>query len=99
VIAARKEEIKFMEDRGIWEVKPIKECWDRTGKAPVSVRWVDTNKGGEWEVVVRSRLVARDFKGKDGDRDDLFAETPPRRYSCPPISPTLALSPSYPSTP
>ena len=26
---------------------------------------------------VRSRLVARDFKGNDKDRDDLFAETPP----------------------
>ena len=26
---------------------------------------------------VRCRLVARDFKGKDKDRDDLFAATPP----------------------
>ena len=26
---------------------------------------------------VRSRLVARDFKGGDNDRDDLFAATPP----------------------
>ena len=26
---------------------------------------------------VRSRLVARDFKGGDKDRDDLFAATPP----------------------
>ena len=77
VVEARKEEIKFMEDRGIWTVKPVEECWKKTGKAPVSVRWVDTNKGGEGEIVVRSRLVARDFKGGDKDRDDLFAETPP----------------------
>ena len=28
-------------------------------------------------MIVRSRLVARDFKGKDEGRDDLFAETPP----------------------
>jgi hypothetical protein len=41
------------------------------------VRWVDTNKGGPGEMMVRSRLVARDFKGGDKDRDDLFAETPP----------------------
>ena len=27
--------------------------------------------------MIRSRLVARDFKGKDNDRDDLFAGTPP----------------------
>ena len=26
---------------------------------------------------IRSRMVARDFKGEDKDRDDLFAETPP----------------------
>ena len=39
----------------------------------MSVRWVDTDKGD----LVRSRLVARDFKGADKDRDDLFAETPP----------------------
>jgi hypothetical protein len=43
----------------------------------VSVRWVDTNKGGAEEWIIRSRLVARDFKGEDKDRDDLFAETPP----------------------
>ena len=29
------------------------------------------------EILIRSRLVARDFKGSDKDRDDLFAETPP----------------------
>ena len=28
-------------------------------------------------MIVRSRMVARDFKGGDKDRDDLFAETPP----------------------
>ena len=28
-------------------------------------------------MVVRSRLVARDFKGGDKDRDDLFAGSPP----------------------
>ena len=26
---------------------------------------------------VRARIVAKDYKGKDKDRDDLFAETPP----------------------
>ena len=61
----------------LWDIRPVGECWEKTGKAPVSVRWVDTNKGkdGEWDV--RCRLVARDFKGGDKGRDDLFAETPP----------------------
>ena len=66
-----------MMSKGIWELRPITECWDKKGRAPTSIRWVDTDKGdGEtWEI--RSRLVARDFKGGDKDRDDLFADTPP----------------------
>ena len=70
---ARKEEIGYMRSRTIWGVKPISECWEKTGKAPVSVRWVDVQKAEG----VRSRLVARDFKGGDKDRDDLYAATPP----------------------
>ena len=42
----RKEEDGYMEGRGIWKLRPQVECWEKTGKAPVSVRWVDTNKGG-----------------------------------------------------
>ena len=42
---ARKEEIGFMQIRGIWTEVPETECRRRTGKAPVSVRWVDVNKG------------------------------------------------------
>ena len=77
VTATRKEEIEYMQGRGIWKLAPLTECWNKTGKDPVTVRWVDTNKGGIESMIVRSRLVARDFKGKDNDRDDLFAETPP----------------------
>ena len=43
----------------------------------MSTKWMDVNKGSEEDVQARSRLVARDFKGDDNDRDDLFAETPP----------------------
>ena len=53
--------------------RPVAECWEKLGKAPVTVRWVDTMKSDG----VRSRLVARDFKSGDKDRDDLFAATPP----------------------
>ena len=74
---ARAEEDNFMMERKIWEERSVDECWRVTGKAPVSVRWVDTNKGGLLEWIVRSRLVARDFKGNDKNRDDLFAEAPP----------------------
>ena len=46
---------------GIWEVVPISQCWAVTGKKPLGVRWVDTNKGTEVQPDVRCRLVARDF--------------------------------------
>ena len=64
--AARKEEVGYMEERGIWELRPISESYERTGKGPVSVRWVDTNKGTKEEMLVRSRMVARE--SEEGDR-------------------------------
>jgi hypothetical protein len=72
---ARAEEVDFMQSRGIWREVPIEEAWSSTGRGPVSVKWVDTEKLGG---VVRSRLVARDFKTKgEKEREDLFAATPP----------------------
>ena len=77
VRAARQEEIGYMQSGHIWDEVPVEECGAQTGKGPVSVRWVDVNKGGPDKMEVRCRLVARDFEGNDKDRDDLFAETPP----------------------
>ena len=72
------EEIGFMQSRRIWTEVPVAECHRKTGKAPVSVRWVDVNKGSAENLEIRCRLVARDFKGKhEKDREDLFAATPP----------------------
>ena len=45
VLDAREEEVGFMQMRGIWVERPLQECWDRTGRGPVSTKWVDTNKG------------------------------------------------------
>ena len=69
VAAARDEELAYMQKRGLWRVVPIPP-----GVSPVSVRWVDVQKA---DGTTRSRLVARDFKGGDRGRDDLFAATPP----------------------
>jgi hypothetical protein len=74
---ARAEEVNFMVERNIRGERSVDECWQVTGKARVSVRCVDANKGGLLEWIARSRLVARDFKGNDKNRDDLFAEAPP----------------------
>ena len=77
VNAARAEEVRFMMERKLWTLKPVTEYWEKLGRGPVSVRWVDVSKGNEKVVLVRSRLVAWDFKGGDKGRDDLFADTPP----------------------
>ena len=75
---ARREEIQFMKKIGVYKEVPITECIKKTGKGPMSTRWVDTDKGKDLGELIRSRLVARDFKVKgDGDRPELFAATPP----------------------
>ena len=53
--AARREELQFMQSRNLWTVVPKKECLRLTGKQPVSVRWVDTNKGRGGAIDVRSK--------------------------------------------
>ena len=46
-----------------------------TGKPPVTVRWVDVNKGDNMNPNVRSRLVARQIR--QAGEDAIFAPTPP----------------------
>ena len=75
---ARLEEMGHMKGR-IFKVVKKDEAWKVTGKAPISTKWVDTDKThGTGEPMVRSRWVARDFKDpKEKDREDLFSATPP----------------------
>ena len=56
--------------------RSVEEGWQRTGKALVSVRWVDTDKGVDGQVDARSTLVASHFKGKEKE-DSISASTPP----------------------
>ena len=47
-------------------------------KKIIDTRWIDTDKNdGKGNPNIRSRLVAKDFKGNSGIRFDLFASTPP----------------------
>ena len=56
---ARNEEITYIETKGIWERVPVKRCWEKTGKAPTSGKWVDVQKGeGVREPVRRTRFQA-----------------------------------------
>ena len=62
VAEARKEELDFMANIGVFEESSWEECVARSGRAPITTKWVDTDKGSGGNVMVRSRLVARDFK-------------------------------------
>ena len=59
VEAARREEVGYMQKRGIWSETPIEECWQKTGRAPISIRWVDTDKGIDGQVDGREISKAR----------------------------------------
>ena len=75
---ARLEEVNFMQNIGVWEPSTWEECMQKTGKGPITTKRVDVDKGRDGEVLIRSRLVARDFKNKNDERNfDVFAATPP----------------------
>ena len=72
---ARKKELEYFDGKLVWEKKPMSEARRVTGKPPVTVRWVDVNKGDNLNPNVRSRLVARQMR--QAGEDAIFAPTPP----------------------
>ena len=59
---AREEEMKEFSNHGVYAKVPLRECFERTGKKPIGVKWVDINKGDEEKPEYRSRLVAKEIK-------------------------------------
>ena len=72
---ARQEEIDYIRKMALYDKVPVSECIKKTGRAPITVRWIDINKGDEACPNYRSRLVAREINTHK--RDDLFAATLP----------------------
>ena len=77
VIKARLTELTFFHSKGVWTKKPMHRSREATGKPPISVRWVDVNKGDEINPNYRSRLVARQMKAHDHSGNSYFAPAPP----------------------
>ena len=77
--AARKEDMDYMNQIQMFEYVSQEECDRQAQRRPTSTRWVDVVKRDDaGKLVVRSRLVGRDFKVKgERDREDLFAAMPP----------------------
>ena len=75
---AEAEEVEFMQKICLYDVVDNSECWEKTGKPPISTKWVRVNKGTQEVPDIRCRLVARDFKPKgEKDRSEIFAAMPP----------------------
>jgi len=75
VRAARAKELEYFDGKNVWQLRPIDECRRITGKPPVTVRWVDVNKGDDVNPNIRSRLVARQIR--QAGEEAIFAPTPP----------------------
>ena len=75
VMAARAKELQYFEDKSAWTKRHREEAMRRTGKRPITVKWIDVNKGDDESPNYRSRLVAREIR-RAGE-DPIFAPTPP----------------------
>ena len=65
----------------VFEYAPLEEAREATGRAPISVDWVDVDKGDDSRPEYRSRLVAQETRASStiasGDIGAVFAATPP----------------------
>ncbi len=77
VLEARRQELAYFMSKGVWIKRPRGEAARRTGRPPISVRWVDVNKGDDQNPKYRSRLVARQLKVLDKSGESFFSPTPP----------------------
>ena len=72
---ARATELDYFRDKEVWTVRKVNEALRRTGKPPITERWVEVNKGDGLDSTIRSRLVAREIRLKG--EEVIFAPTPP----------------------
>lgn len=82
VVKAREEELQWVKKEKICHKVPLRQCYDRTGKAPIDTKWLDINKGDDERPNYRSRLVAREIKARKKESEklsaaQLFMATPP----------------------
>ena len=52
VRAARAEELAAIKSYKVYVKRPISECLEVTGKKPMPIRWVDTNKGDDENSII-----------------------------------------------
>ena len=71
----RAKELAYFQSKEVWVQVPRSEAFNKTGRPPITVRWVNTNKGDHQNPNVRCRLVAREIRTPG--MEAIFAPTPP----------------------
>ena len=75
VKTAPEKEIKYLWDMEVCESSTEAEARARTGRKPVGLKWIDTNKGSAEASRYRSRLVCTEVRHKGVE--PIFSATPP----------------------
>ena len=64
VYQARLRELEYLKERCVYGHSTVAEAKRVTGKPPLRLKWIDTDKGGEGARMVRSRLVCTEVRPK-----------------------------------
>ena len=72
---ARQVGVDYVEQKQVWELRDRVECFQRTGRPPGAVRWVDVIQGGDIHTNYRSRPVTRQMRTQV--IESISAGTPP----------------------
>ena len=75
VRAAQSLELDYFKGKDVWVKVLRSEAMAQTGKRPIPVKWIITNKGDDMDPNYRARLVAMEIR-RAGE-DPIFAPTPP----------------------
>jgi hypothetical protein len=75
VMEARSKELEHLRGQGVYEYATKAEAMARTGKAPIRLKWIDSNKGDSENPKCRSRLVCTEIRRKG--MVPIFSATPP----------------------
>ena len=65
----------YVASKNVWTKATRQEAFAKQGKAPITVKWLDVNKGDDESPNYRSRLVAREVRRPW--EPSMFAPTPP----------------------
>ena len=81
VAVARATELEWIKKQNVYSKVPTEMCYQETSRPPITLKWVDRNKGDATKENYRSRLVVREIKSQGQaaliPEHALFSSMPP----------------------